>query len=102
MNRLDIVRSTKKYMSGLLFCIKRIGDKRVSLEIVKPTPDKNGFVTKYFKTGKTESICFYKERTMTREFFNKSLNIFCPHTDSIHDTYACYYRCFFSPRSYKF
>ena len=72
MNRLDIVRSTKKYMNGLLFRIKRIGDKRVSLEIVKPTPDKDGFVTKYFKTGKTESIRFYKERTMTREFFNKS------------------------------
>ena len=70
MNRLDIVRSTKKYMSGLLFRIKRIGNKRVSLEIVKPEPDKDGFVTKYFKTGR--EIHFFKDRTMTREFFNKS------------------------------
>lgn len=72
MHRFDIVRSTKKYMSGLLFRVQRIGDKRVSLEIVKPTPDEDGFVTKYFKTGKTESVSFYKYRTMTREFFNKS------------------------------
>lgn len=72
MNRFDIVRSTKKYMSGLLFRVKRIGEKRVSLEIVKPTPDKDGFVVKKFKTGKTEEIHFYKYRTMTREFFDKS------------------------------
>jgi hypothetical protein len=72
MDRFDIVKSTKKYMSGLFFCVKRIGKKRVSLEIVKPIPDENGFVTKYFKTGKIESISFYKNRTMTREFFDKS------------------------------
>jgi hypothetical protein len=72
MNKFDIVKSTKKYMSGLLFCIKRIGDKRVSLEIVKPTPDKDGFVIKKFKTGSAREIHFYKHRTMTREFFNKS------------------------------
>jgi len=59
-------------MSGLLFRVRRIGKKRVSLEILKPTPDKDGFVTKYFKTGKTESISFFKNRTMTREFFDKS------------------------------
>lgn len=72
MKKLDFVKSTKKYMSGLIFEIKRIGEKRVSLTIVKPIPDKDGFVNKYFKTGKTECICFYKERTMTREFFDKS------------------------------
>ena len=70
--KLDFVKSTKKYMNGLVFKIKRIGEKRVSLEIIKPIPDNDGFVTKYFKTGKTESISFYKKRTMTREFFDKS------------------------------
>jgi len=59
-------------MSGIIFQIKRIGDKRVSLEIVKPLPNKDGFVTRYFKTGRTESISIFKYRTMTRDFFNKS------------------------------
>ena len=62
-------------MSGLLFCVKRIGEKRVSLEIVKPIPDEDGFVVKKFKTGKTKEIYFYKDRTMTREFFNKSFKV---------------------------
>ncbi len=75
MYKNKIVKSTKKYMSGILFCVKRIGEKRVSLEIVKPTPDKDGFVVKKFKTGKTEEIHFYKKRTMTREFFNKSFKV---------------------------
>ena len=72
MKKLNFVRSTKKYMNGIIFEIKRIGDKRVSLEIVKPLPDKDGFVTRYFKTGRTESISIFKYRTMTRDFFNKS------------------------------
>ncbi|MFM2199961.1 MAG: hypothetical protein RL769_14 [Pseudomonadota bacterium] len=59
-------------MSGLIFQIKRIGEKRVSLEIVKPLPDEDGFVTKFFKTGKIESISFYKKKTMTRNYFNNS------------------------------
>lgn len=72
MLKNQIVKSTKRYMSGILFCVKRIGEKRVSLEIVKPIPDEDGFVVKKFKTGKTEEIHFYKNRTMTREFFDKS------------------------------
>lgn len=75
MQKFDFVRSTKKYMSGLLFQIKRIGDKRVSLEIVKPSPDKDNFVSKKSKNGKIEEICFYKYRTMTRDFFDKSFKL---------------------------
>ncbi len=72
MKKGNLVKSVIKYMNGLLFEIKRIGDKRVSLEIVEPQPDEDGFVVKYFKTGKTESIHFYKKRTMTRDYFNKA------------------------------
>lgn len=72
MKKGYLVKSTKKYMSGIVFKIKRIGKQRVSLEIVDPTPDADGFVIKYYKTGKTESIHFFKKRTMTREFFDKS------------------------------
>jgi len=72
MKKLDFVSSTKKYMSGLLFQIERIGKKRVSLIIINPVPNEHGFVTKYFKTGKIETATFYKKRTMTREFFDKS------------------------------
>ena len=75
MLKNQIVKSTKRYMSGILFCVKRIGKKRVSLEIVKPIPDEDGFVVKKFKTGKTEEIHFYKNRTMTREFFDKSFKV---------------------------
>jgi hypothetical protein len=71
MKKLDIVESTKEYMSGILFRIQRIGEKRVSLEIVKPTPNKDGFVVKKFKTGNIEKIYFYKKRTITRQLFNE-------------------------------
>lgn len=72
MKKLNLVKSKKKYMSGLVFQIKRIGEKRVSLEIVKPAPDKEGFVIKTFKTGRTGAIHFFRKRTMIRDFFNKS------------------------------
>lgn len=75
MKKGDIVRSLKKYMSGLSFKINRIGSKRVSLEIVNPKPDEDGFVVKKFKTGRTEEIHFYKKKCMTRESFDKSFVI---------------------------
>ena len=72
MKKLDLVKSIKTKMKGIIFQIDRIGEKRVSLNIIKPLPDKDGFITKFYKTGKIESISFYKRRTMTRDYFNKS------------------------------
>ena len=71
MKKLDLVKSIKTKMKGIIFQIDRIGEKRVSLNIIKPLPDKDGFITKFYKTGKIESISFYKRRTMTRDYFNK-------------------------------
>ena len=50
IKKSDLVTSVKKYMSGLVFRIERIGNRRVSLEIIKPLPNEDGFVVKKFKT----------------------------------------------------
>ena len=72
MKKLDRVKSLKGYIKGITFQIERIGEKRVSLKIIKPTPDEDGFVTKSFKSGRLESVSIYEKRVMTRAYFNKS------------------------------
>lgn len=69
---MTTAKSIKYYMKGITFQVKRFGKKRVSLEIIKPKPDKDGFVNKFFKRGRLRQISFYKHRTMTRDFFDKS------------------------------
>ena len=75
MKKNILVKSIKENINDFIFKIERIGPKRVSLEIIKPIPDKDGFVTKFFKSGNYESISYFKKRNMTRDYFNKFFKI---------------------------